>query len=284
LNTNRRSRKRGAIPPAAPAFLPPLVRQMFPLYAFYGLRRPMAARIAFPLLSSVEVRASWREKLCGNYVRVEGPEEPVLRKCLDDKEKERGLSPTRVFDHIYVQAQFAPQIVYHQPFHPSQTLPGAEVDPVLLQVGINFVLHDDQHSGFEVTAVLQGSFNYTFVDPNQNNPNETAAGRQAWQGQGQLQASYVLVNLFGVDGLSLSLLIQAARAISYQYDPTQQKNVTSRSSTLAGGFQISKSLGKDSPFSVGFQGTAGPSTNHTLDWTGQVIFQFQFDLMPPKPK
>ena len=281
---NRRPTKRGAIPPATSAFLPPLVRQMFPLYSYYGLRRPMAVRTVFPQVGSVEVRASWRDKLCGNYVRVDERAEEPLRKCLDKEKEKQHLPPTRAVDHIYVQVQYAPQIVYHQPFYPSQTMPGAEIDPLLLQVGINFVFHDDDHSGFEATAVLQGSFNYSFIDPNQNNPNETAAGRQAWQGQGQLQGAYVFVNLFGVDGLSLSILIQAARAISYQYDPTQQKNVTSRSATLAGGLQISKSLGKDSPWSVGIQGTAGPSTNQTLDWGVQAFILWNFDLLPPKPK
>jgi len=247
----------------------------------------MAARIAFPRVTTVEVRASWRDKLCGNYVRTDERSEEILKKKLDDEKAKQNLPPTRILDHIYLQLQYAPQIVYHQPFHPSQTMPGAEVDPLLLQVGVNFVFHDDEHSGFEFAVVLQGSFNYMFVDPNQNNPNETSAGRQAWQGQGQLQAAYVFVNLFGVDGLSLNLLVQAARAVSYQYDPTQQKNVTSRSTTLAGGFQISKSLGKDSPFSVGLQGTAGPSSNQTLDWTAQAIFQWQFDFLPkrkPEPK
>lgn len=280
---NRRPTKRGAIPPATSAFLPPLVRQMFPLYSYYGLRRPMAVKTIYPQVSSVEVRASWRDKLCGNYLRVDERVEELLRKKMDEEKAKQNLPPTRTVEHIYVQVQYAPQIVYHQPFYPHQTLPGAEVDPLLAQVGINFVFHDDDHNGFEVSSVLQGSFNYSFVDPNRNEPHEIAAGRQAWQGQAQLQAAYVLVNLFGVDGLSLSILIQAAGAVSYQYDPKQQKRVTSLSAGAAGGFQINKSLGKDSPFSIGLQGAAGPSTNKTLDWNAQVIFQWQFDARP-KPK
>jgi len=280
---NRRSLPRGSVPPSSTSFLPPLVRQMFPLYSFYGLRRPMFARIAMPHLSSVEVRASWRDKLCGNHIKVEGSAEEALRQKLNDELAKKKLPPTGILQHIFLQPQFAPQVVYHQPFHPSQTMPGAETD-VVLQVGVDFVFHDDDHSGFEVSSVVQGSFNYSFIDPNQGNPNETSAGRIAWQFQYQIQAAWVFVNLFGVDGLSLSILAQAARAISYQYDPTQQKNIWGRSATLAGGVQISKSLGKDSPWSLGIQGTAGPSTNSTLDFTGQIFIQWQGDFLPKRKK
>jgi hypothetical protein len=257
---------------------------MFPLYSYYGLRRPMAARMVFPQLASVEVRATWRDKLCGNYVRAEDKVEDVLRQKVDDELQKKNLPPTRFFDHIYLQLQYAPQIIYHHPFHPHQMLPGAEVDPLLGQVGVNFVMHDDEHRGFEVSFVVQGSFNYSFFDPNRNNPNETEAGRDAWQGQYQLQAAYAFPNLLGVDGLTLTILAQASRSVTYQYDPTQQKNVTTRASTLAGGFQISKSLGKDSPFSAGGQVTVGGGTGQTLDVTGQVFFQWQYDFLPPKPK
>jgi hypothetical protein len=257
---------------------------MFPLYSFYGLQRPMAARIAFPQLARVEVRSSWREKLCGNYVRPDDDVEAALKKKMDDELAKKNLPPTRLFDHIYLQLQYAPQIIYHHPFHPHQTMPGAEVDPLLDSVGIDFVMHDDDHSGFEVTFVVQGSFNYSFLDPNQNNPNETEAGRKAWQAQYQLQAAYAFPNLFGVDGLTLSILLQASRSITYQYDPTVQKKVTSRAASLAGGFQIAKQLGKDSPFSIGAQGTVGGGTGQTLDFTGAVIFQWQYDFRRPQPK
>jgi hypothetical protein len=256
---------------------------MFPLYSYYGLQRPMAARTVFPRLASIEIRSSWRDKLCGNYRRVDEKVEDALKQKMDEELAKKKLPPSRILHHIYIQLQYAPQIVYHQPFHPKKMLPGAEFDPLLGQVGVNFVLHDDDHSGFEVSFVLQGSFNWSFLDPNRDNPNETAAGARAWQGQYQLQGSYVFVNLFGVDGLNLNLLLQAARSVTYQYDPTQQKNVTSRASTIAGGFQIGKSLGKDSPMSVGIQGTVGGGTGQTLDVTGLIFFQWQYDALP-KPK
>ncbi len=278
---NRRPQKRGAIPAAASAFLPPLVRQMFPLYSFYGLVRPMAVRIALPQIARVEIRVSSQDKLCGNYIRAEDHIADILRQKANEELAKKKLPPTRTIDHIYLQVQFAPQIVYHQPFHSKQTMPGGEVDPIM-QVGVNFVFHDDHHSGLEIGFVVQGSYNYFWLDPNANDPHETAAGRHAWQAQYQLQAAYAFVDLFGVDGLTLDILVQAARAITYQYDPTQQRSVTSRSTAISGGIQVTKQLG-DSPFSIGGQVTVGSGPSPTLDWTGQFIFQWQYDLRP-KPK
>ena len=281
---NRRPTKRGAIPPASSAFLPPLVRQMFPLYSYYGLQRPMALRMAFPQVAQVEVRASWKDKLCGNYVRADEKAEEALKNKMDAEKAKKNLPPTSFFDHIYLQVQYAPQIIYHQTFPHSQTLPGAEVDPLLATTGVNFVMHDDNHPGFEVSLVVQGSFNYAFVDPNRNDPNETEAGRKAWQAQVQLQAAYAFPNFLGVDNLTLSLLLQGTQSFTYQYDPMVRKKVVNTATGGALGVQINKQLGKDSPFSIGGQLTVGAGTGQTVDITGSVIFQWQYDFVKPKPQ
>lgn len=271
---NRRRRKKGPVTPATFAFAPPLERQLFPFYSLYGVPRSEPLRVSVPVVTTIEFRASSKEKLCG-HSRADTELEQAVRKRLDEEKAKKGLPATEENKLIHFQVSLGPQVVYHLPFHPSQNLAGAEVDAVF-QAGVNFVFHDDDHIGFEATISAQGSANYSFLDPNRNDPNEISAGRRAGQGQLQLQLAVVFPNFLGVKGLTFSLLVQGAGAATYQYDPSQRKPALSYSKTLAPGLGISKDLG--SGWSVQFQPTVGPNwgNTNTVDITGIIFLQKSF--------
>jgi hypothetical protein len=158
-----------------------------------------------------------------------------------------------------------------------------------VQVDVNLVFRDDDDAGFEFTATLQGSGNFFVLDPNRSNPDitdphELARGDHAQQGQLQLQLAYYFRS-FSVLGtkLSLSLLLQAAGAATYQYDPTKKKAGLSFSAAGAAGVGLDVALTDD--ISLGFQLTAGPNSAGTGDLTGSAVIKAQFDLGPKtKPK
>ncbi len=276
------SRRRKRVGPAAAyslAFAPPLVRQLSPSYSQYGLPTPTLLQVALPDLVSIQAVASFKEKVCGDFIRLRDEALKEIRALIDSLLQKQGKPKTNPLKHIFLDVAFGPQVVHHTPFHPTQIRPGAEVDAVL-QADVNFVFHDDEQPGLEFSIAVQGSGNYFFVDPNRNNPNETPAGRVAGQGQLQLQVGYFFPNFLGVKHLTFSAFLQTAGAATYQYNPNQRSPQWAYSATGAAGLGFGYDI--TDKITLGAQFWEGINTNNgspTRDFGSFLTFTVHHDLL-----
>lgn len=276
---SRRRRHAGPTTWYSHAFAPPLERQLYPFYSQYGLPIPALLQVALPSSISIEAVATFKKKICGDFFQLKEEVEDALRKLIDAELEKKKKPKTDPLKHLFFDIALGPQIVHHTPFRPSQQQVGAEVDAVL-QADVNFVFHDEEHSGLEVSLALQGSGNYFFVDPNQNNPNETSAGQFAGQGQVQLQVGYFFPNFLGVKKLTFSGFLQAAGSATYQYDPNQRSPQWGYSAIGAAGLGLSYDV--TDKITLGAQFWEGINSNNgspTRDFGSFFTITFHHDLL-----
>jgi len=262
--------------------------------ADYSLPHSHLLRVAAPRTIQVDLCATRKDSLGFDFERL--PEDQAAEVCrrIDEEREKHGLPKKGILRHVFVHLTFGPQVVYHQPFstgNPGDPANSAELD-MTLQGDVNLVFHDTddddkEESGFEFTVAVQGSGNWFVLDPNRDNPAFSKAeldkSSLAAQAQLQLQAAYVFKS-FEIAGLKLQFqfLLQAAGAVTYQYDPSKRKAGTSYSVAGAFGGELDIEIAKDTNFAL--QCTGGPNSGGTVDGTCGAFIKIQFDTAPKKKK
>ena len=244
----------------------------------YGFADPSLIRVAVPTVTQIEVRGSSKVYRCGHYTEVSSLLADASRKKIEEEESKKGFTPGPL-KHIYYQLSMGPQVTAHFPYPHSSTHFGAEVDAVV-QSAINLVFHDDAHAGFEAAFALQGSNNYSFVDPNRYDPNETFQGRFSSQYQRQIQMGAFFPNWLGVKNLTFGIFVQYAGSTSLQYDPSQRSPQFSTARIAGPGLGFNYQL--SDTVSLGFQPTLGVNEGavNTIDSGFFFFLQAQKDILP----
>jgi hypothetical protein len=275
--STRRRRKKGPVAPATSAFAPPLTRQMLPLFTLYGVPRSAMVRVSVPVASTIHFRISSADHLCG-FEPVPPEVASKIIPLLPEPPQPGPVPQPKKKKHVFVEiSNQGLQVIYHHPVSPIHS--GGELDKTFA-VDVNVIISDDERPHLEVQLAFQASRNYSFLDPNRSNPNETQAGRSATQEQLQLQLSYVIPKLFGVEDLSVGVFAQVAGARTYQFDPTLRTPTWSWQPSASGGVGIG--AGYDFNDSVGLvgQGTLGPTfADHTtIDFGAMVLLKIKFGI------
>jgi hypothetical protein len=236
------------------------------LEADYSLPRPTLMRVVLPQVTTIVITVTSRDKVCGESIEItdEDKRKKILEK-IDEEKRKKGFPPTKGSKHIQFHLALGAQVVYHHPVHKDDDN-GAEVDPAVLQGDITVVLHDEEESGFELTYAIQGAVQYFFVDPNRNNPNEIADGRNSRQLQQQFQVTYAFSDK--VLGFDFSIFAQLFEQWSYQYNPDVKRATISSAWGVAGGVGFDLPITKNLKWSTQFTlGTTQVPSHSTVDAT-----------------
>ena len=220
----------------------------------FGSPATQLVRVALPRGMDLFVRQSGGRDPRPPFVRLSAEQSARICEVTNERRTQEKKPPTKAvsFEGQFV---FGPQFTYHLPI----TVPkdSAEFDGVVQLNGV-LKIHTDDEGGWEFSASLQGSGNWFVLNPFRDNPEakNIDRARLAGQAQLQLQAAYAFKS-FKVGGrdLQISIIVPAAGAVTFQYDPVQKTAKPSFSRQLSAGVSFEYSLSDH--FSVIAQITAG---------------------------
>ena len=239
----------------------------------YSLSRSSLMRVVVPQMTTIVITLTNSTEICGESIEItdEDKRKKIIAR-IDEEKKKRNLPPTKGFPRVQFHLALGAQVVYHHPIHKDDDN-GAEVDPVVIQGDITVVLHEEGESGVELSYAIQSAVQYFFVDPNRNNPNQIADGRNGRQLQQQFQVSYAFSDK--VLGFDFSIFAQLFEQWSYQYNPDVKRASIAAAWGVAGGagfdLPLANHLKWSTQFTLGTTQVPGHSTVDATVMTGPKL-------------